>query len=617
MYMRRKKLTSFVLPFYRSKSQWLRKRSHPYLTDDITSESSNSFKGSPLKSMTFQNSTVKSDVYTSESYQHLMNKNVTLRNRSSSRLERIEETNHLSIDFKNINDRISKEVTDIRIEKEVQDKESLNSDSSSVVTLPTSPVLSIVENISISKSMLSDSKDFAFEEELPRNELEGQIMLNELMKIEGDVSMPLMQQECGIETSAHNGVEYHYNLNVPKTSVSESFVNNMDVVNIEDPTLSESIQSKLKNLMLDSAKKKYQSDCDSLMNKNPKDVQNEGKLGEKVTKPKKRSSTPRKRQSTRKIKLITNEPCIEEEHMETCSQTSRKSCPPMIQVLKDLNIDNEMNSSVQISDHNVDRSKGRKIKNIIKVKITKPKSKELNKAPIEKRNEDTHMSIQTDSGINVAESSVFLNTFNDSIDLIHNHSETCLNANECLGDSVEIVQNSTQSIISIDSNSNKVEENIFHKFLDNLTDKFAHELYSNDAQDVSVLQKATGLSEYKTADSAAATVYHTPLGSLSPPESLMTEDLSDEIREKTTRNSTKWFLFSEDEITNTNSIDINHNSIAPFGFGANLNEIFPITCAIPNLSTITEMSKENDENTKKFNDDTNTRNDLDSQSLFN
>lgn len=112
-------------------------------------------------------------------------------------------------------------------------------------------------------------------------------------------------------------------------------------------------------------------------------------------------------------------------------------------------------------------------------------------------------------------------------------------------------------------------------------------------------------------------MYHTPIGSLSPPESLMTEDLSEEIREKTTPNATKWFLLSEDELTNTNLMDINQNSIAKFGYGANLNEIFPITCAVPNLSTITEMSKENDENTKNFNDDTNTRNDLDSQSLFN
>lgn len=494
---RRKKRTNLTLPSYRSKTQtWLRKRSHPYLTDDITSESSNSFKGPPLKSITFENSTLKSDVYKSESYQLLMNQNVTLRNKSSSRLVRIEETDILSMDL-NVNDQICEDIIDVKIEKYLQGKDNLNSDSSSVITLPTSPVLSIVENISISKSMLSHSNDFALEEEMPRNEVNGQTILNELIKAGGDVSMPLMEQECDIVSSAQNGVEYHYNLNVPKTSVSESLVNNMNVVNIEDPTLSESIQSKLKDLILDSSKKKNQSNSNSLMNKDKKDIQNEGKLGDKITKQKRRSSTPRKRQSTRKLKLVTNEACIEEEHMETCSQKSRKSCPPMIQVFENLNLDTEMNNSIEISETNVNKSKGRKKKNIIKVKITKPKAKNLNKEPVEKRIENIHMSNQTDSGINVAESSVFFNTFNNSVDLIHNHSETCLNANECLGDSVEVIQNSAQSILSIDSNSNKSQENVSQKFFDSFTEKFAHELFSNNAQDVSVLQRGNILLKLK------------------------------------------------------------------------------------------------------------------------
>lgn len=486
---RRKKRTNLTLPSYRSKTQtWLRKRSHPYLTDDISSESSNSFKGPPQKSITFENSTLKSDVYKSESYQLLMNQNVTLRNKSSSRLERIEETDILSMDL-NVNDQICEDIIDVKIEKDLKEKDNLNSDSSSVITLPTSPVLSIVENMSISKSMLSHSNDFTLEEEMPRNEVNGQTILNELIKAGGDVSMPLMEQECDIVSSAQNGVEYHYNLNVPKTSVSESLVNNMNVVNIEDPTLSESIQSKLKDLVLDSGKKKNQSNSNSLMNKDKKYIQNEGKLGDKITKQKRRSSTPRKRQSSRKLKLVTNEACIEEEHMETCSQTSRKSCPPMIRVFENLNLDAEMNNSIEISETNVNKSKGRKKKNIIKVKITKPKAKNLNKEPVEKRIENVHMSNQTDSGINVAESSIFFNTFNNSVDLIHNHSETCLNANECLGDSVEVIQNSAQSILSIDSNSNKSQENVSQNFFDSLKEKFAHELFSNNAQDVSVLQK--------------------------------------------------------------------------------------------------------------------------------
>lgn len=122
----------------------------------------------------------------------------------------------------------------------------------------------------------------------------------------------------------------------------------------------------------------------------------------------------------------------------------------------------------------------------------------------------------------------------------------------------------------------------------------------------------TATTNYGSEGNATATVFHTPLGSLSTPDSLITEDLSDDAFPKPAR-STKWYLFSEDETSNTNAFEVDRNS----GYGANLNEIFPITCAVPDLSTITEMSKDVDENTRKFGEDTNTRNDFDSQSLFN
>lgn len=92
----------------------------------------------------------------------------------------------------------------------------------------------------------------------------------------------------------------------------------------------------------------------------------------------------------------------------------------------------------------------------------------------------------------------------------------------------------------------------------------------------------------------------------------MTEDLSNELQTQA-KNNTKWYLFSEDETTN--NFDINHIR-AESSCGANLNQIFPITCAVPNLSTITEMSKDNDENTRKLSIDTDSRNDIDMLSLF-
>ncbi|XP_046970406.1 uncharacterized protein LOC124537576 [Vanessa cardui] len=612
-YLKRKKRTSFTLPPYRTRSQTRSQNINPPLTDDFTSDSSNSYQGPPIQSMVFQNSTLKSDVYKSDSYQLLMN-NVTLRNKSSSQLEKINEASPISDDLQYISDQICKQLSDFEMDMEGQEKENFrhtNTDSSSNVTLPTSPVLSIVENISISKSLLNNSHESLLDDKQPESDPNEHIMLNELMETDGDVSMPLMERDCGVETTAQNGAEYHYNLNVPKTiaAVSESFLNKINTVNLTDPTLSDSFHYKLRDLILESAKKNLKGEDNVLSN--CQDVEMKENVETKVSKSKKRSSTPRKRQSTRRLKLANTEPCIEEEHMETCSYTSRKSCPPVIQVSEDLEIELEGNNSVQISE----QPRGRRKKDVIKVKISKPKQKKTSKEAVEKNIQNKQNSIHTDSGINDVESGVFLNTFNDSVDLIHNHSDTCLNANECLGDSIEIIKNATKSIISLDSDTNDFDGDL-PQFFGNVPDKMAYELFSSDAQDVSVLQKVIGVPEYKTAESASATVYHTPLGSLSPPDSLITEDLSGEIPEKVTGN-TKWYLLSEDEISNTNNLDINQNIMAPIGFGANLNQIFPITCAIPDLSTITEMSKENDENTRKSSNDTDTRNDLDSQSLFN
>ncbi|XP_050352378.1 uncharacterized protein LOC126774809 [Nymphalis io] len=613
-YQKRKKRTSFTLPHYRTRNQTRSQKTiHPYLTDDLTSDSNDSYQGPPLKSMVFQNSSLKSDVYKSESYQLLMN-NVTFRNKTSSQLEKIDEASPISNELQYVSDQICKQVSDFKID--IEDKENFrhtNTDSSSNVTLPTSPVLSIVENISISKSLLNNSNDFLLEDNVAKTDHNEHVMLNELMETDGDISMPLMEQDCGVETTTQNGVEYHYNLNLPKTSVnhmSESFLNKINIVKITDPTLSESIHRQLRDLILESAKKHSKGDFNILM-ESCKDVEMKENVESKITKPKKRSSTPRKRQSMRKLKLTNTEPCIEEEHMETCSYTSRQSCPPVMQVYDDFDTENEINHPVQIFENR----KGKKKKDIIKVKISKPKRKKIVKEIVEKSIRNKQNSMHTDSGINDVESGVFLNTFNDSVDLIHNHSETCLNTNECLGDSVEIIKSATKSIISLDSDSNDCDANI-PQFFGNLPDKMSYELFSCDAQDVSVLQKVIGVSEYKTAESASATVFHTPLGSLSPPDSLITEDLSSEIPEKRTRN-TRWYLFSEDDISNTNNLDINQSSMAHISCGANLNQIFPITCAIPDLSTITEMSKENEENTRKSKDDTDTRNDFDSQSLFN
>lgn len=77
--------------------------------------------------------------------------------------------------------------------------------------------------------------------------------------------------------------------------------------------------------------------------------------------------------------------------------------------------------------------------------------------------------------------------------------------------------------------------------------------------------------------------------------SLITDDLSDEVT--TTPNAimkpANWYLFSEDDTTNF--INKNENS----NVGSDLNKLFPIALAVPNLSTISELSRENAEYNKK------------------
>lgn len=93
------------------------------------------------------------------------------------------------------------------------------------------------------------------------------------------------------------------------------------------------------------------------------------------------------------------------------------------------------------------------------------------------------------------------------------------------------------------------------------------------------------------------------------PNSLITEDLSEPDQEQISDRASRWYLLSEDENTNTN---LPQN----FDFASDLGKLFPVACAVPNLSTITEMSKDNDNKPVDPDPDGDTRNDLLSQSLF-
>lgn len=109
------------------------------------------------------------------------------------------------------------------------------------------------------------------------------------------------------------------------------------------------------------------------------------------------------------------------------------------------------------------------------------------------------------------------------------------------------------------------------------------------------------------------TVYHSPIGT--EVSSLLTEDLSDELPPPVKAN--KWYLLSEDETINTNGASEPSANVASWSAnGANLKQIFPLTCAVPDLSTITERSRENDDDSRKPTLESLTGDGFDSQSLF-
>ncbi|XP_069361322.1 uncharacterized protein [Maniola hyperantus] len=603
---RRKTSLSFATHRKRHTTRY-RQRNH-HVNDLITSDSSNSFQSSRIKTMTFQNSTLTSEIYKSESYRLLMNHD-SKPAKTTLNLGRILEASPASNDF-DVNMEASDEIA-VNDDSDLNDKEKClqinTDDNSSNLSLPTSPVLSIVENISISKSFL-DSMDLDdYLDDKQENENGEQTTLNHLMTPDVDADMPLMNQECGIEKNRQEGQAYHYNMSISKTdtAISESLLNKINTVNIQDPSLSETLNVKLKDLILQSAKKIHNDKNN--VNNGTKDAKVNDKPCPKKTNFKKLSSTPRKRQSKRKQTLTNTEPRIVEEHIESCSRAGRRSCPPVIQICEPDS--DEIITPIETESESAQililkPTKGRKKKDIIKVKITKPKLQTQNK-----KNNKTNFS---DSGINDTETEIqFLQASDDSVDLIHNHSDTCLNAHECMRDSVVVLDDSADSNISLDSNTTS-ERPVTHHTVGNMSDN--QELFSSDAQDGTDVVREYDFVEPRQVNSAATIDYHTPIGTQSSPNSIMTDDLSDEIHEEPIRNP-GWYFLTEDEATNTNYCSNINKIPEAAGYGAKLDQIFPVTCAVPDLSTITEMSRENGDS-KKIPDDTNTRDALNSPSIF-
>lgn len=450
----------------------MRSNDHPYLADIDSCESN--ISNIPDVQKTFPNSNHNSEVYRSESYQLLMPKTRPFR-----QLEKIDETRPTKCEVNTENcanpEATAKPIALLNVDVDfktdipscdtsapITGSGSLGGNSSNI-SFPLSPELSIVENLSLVKDLISDSiGDHPTLNEIHASGPTDAINYNKYLISDVDISVPLMAQNC--ELLKNQGEKYE------KATVTESMVN-IRSVNMEEPLSSDSLDQKLQNLLIESAKKiKKHSDEPTGYNlmdvdPTPKKVQ--------TKRAKKRCSTPCKKKSS---KITTPDAETLEEHTTSCSYGGKTVRLPTINIVaSDEQIDN---NNLNVSDKTVvtDKTRRRKKENIIRVKIQRPK----------RTRSSGRISVCTDSGINDTESGVFLQECyccNDSVNLIHNHSDTCLQTNECLGDSVEFIENKTKSVILIHDSVSMDKQIDLNTGSTSDDDLLTSQMFNKDAQD--------------------------------------------------------------------------------------------------------------------------------------
>ncbi|XP_063385820.1 uncharacterized protein LOC134671895 isoform X2 [Cydia fagiglandana] len=552
-----------------------RSKSYP-LIKHLFSESDSSCSIT-FKSGRKEESTINSEVYRSDSYQFLMP-----RSRTIEILDKIEEAND------NETDTLVNEIRNLRDEI-LKANDSINKSdptSSSILSLPLSPELSFVENLSVNKSAIAEINDQPAINETESNNAQNTCNDKYLMS-QVDVSMPLMNQDCDLQEKYRKhlmaamsnlsdgpnsaGRNLSKDSSMRMSITSESILKTYSGINVES---SDSLDRRLEQLLLESAQKPAANEEKMEVNTQVK------KKGSR-----KRCSTPHKKTTIQNKKKINLEPVIVEESKAHCSRGGRRSCPPSVNIVyceKNAPDNLEINIHDQRIDVTAVTKKPRIKKDIIKVKITKPKAKPQKKKKSPQKKQNVSRSSNTE-GEN--ESGVFLHGFEDSSELIHNHSETCLHIRDCMdqdgSDSVEYIDTTSKSIISLSSGSfvSENKENLGGNSME--SGKTSPELYCDNAQCATNLREAKA-TEVPRADSGN-TMYFTPFASRC--NSALTEDLSDPPAPKP--RTSKWYLLSDEE-SNTNYFDVQDDRPV---YGANLQQIFPITCAVPDLSTITEMSE--------------------------
>ena len=482
---RKKKIndsSSFMIKTRNSLRRSARRTTHPYVYHDAYNDSSNSSVDTPVKVVTRENSSLNSDNYRSESYQHL-----NLQPKGLSRqLEPIDETMPLDNETYYVRhmesicrDEISTQINKSSTSPSCQMTNDIG--SSSNISLPMSPELSIVENMSVYKETLNCVEDYPTINEMQCNESKETTlaMCSKYMISDINVSVPLMNQECELK-SYNTVIEMSYE---PKSLVTESLVKKISNFKINDNiTVSDTLNKKLHDLLLESAKKTTEAES---VQKEASMMDVEIPTVEVQKKPRaKRCSTPQKRKGSKKSVAPKVDPVVEEEHVESCTHSGRKSCTPVFQtnLSDDIAITEEINIANLTIANEKPKAKKKK-KDIIRVKIQRPKTKKAAaRLNVKSAKDANRISVFTDSGINDSESELFVPA-NESVDLIHNHSETCLLANECVGDSIEFVENS-KSVITL-GDSMQSGDNAWISRENNEEHSTSPDLFCNNAQDIS------------------------------------------------------------------------------------------------------------------------------------
>lgn len=493
--MRKKK---YSLPTLKANEKYkftrnFRRHTFNHFESDTSSESSNSNFRFPVKNAT--NSSLNTEAYRSESYQLLMPKPTF-----SCHLEQISESP--------CPNEVDPECDEncLKLSPASQNLGSASeAGNSSNVSLPLSPELSIVENISISKDELEEQPDHPTINETTGN-VEMKSAADEIYAISNvDVTIPLMQQKCNFyiyqDTGISNlseGIELKDSIStnavsplneVPATvkcnTVTETLLDRMETASIEENITTNDLDIRLRNMLLESAKK--------IAEQNKMAIEMSGKEVEvKKKQTRKRCSTPRKKKETKKSLTPKVEPVIEE-CMEYCA-TGRKSCPPVICDTENLTAHD---SEIVIETNNTPKTKTAKApKEIIKVKILRPKKKSEKSPKKTKSKTRSTLSLLTDSGINDTSVSILLQSMNESVDFIHNHSETCLQANECVSCNLEFAPNSPKSVPSMGISSESSKENIAMMCRRSVRESMTPEFFSCDAQSGSCFSKLQFLLLY-------------------------------------------------------------------------------------------------------------------------